>query len=81
MVTDRWTTYATVLAPPHEPARPSWLCLGDGTAWPCDVARAQLAARHRGALATVLGAQLVLAARDTPTAHPAELHERFVAWT
>jgi hypothetical protein len=80
-VVDRWRTYATVLAPPHEPARPSWLCLRDGEAWPCHVARAQLTAEHGDALAMVLSAQLERAARDMPAAEPAALHARFVAWT
>ncbi|GAB7039687.1 MULTISPECIES: flavin reductase [Catenuloplanes] len=80
-MTRGWTTYATVLAPPHDPLRPSWLCAQDGQAWPCDVARAQLAAEHGDALAAVLAEQLVLAAREMPNARPADLHKRFVAWT
>ncbi|MDP9799329.1 hypothetical protein J2S43_007841 [Catenuloplanes nepalensis] len=77
-----WTTYATVLAPPHEPMRPSWLCAQDGMAWPCGVARTQLAASvHPADLGTTLVAQLERAARDMPDSTPDELYERFIAWT
>jgi hypothetical protein len=66
----------------HRPHRPNWDCIACGEAWPCDPARTDLAATFsRTRLAIYQVAQLTVAAADMPSAPPAELYERFIAWT
>jgi len=66
----------------HPPVRPSWDCAADGKPWPCDQAREQLAAEMAGTnLAMWMATTMVHAAGDMPTILPAELFERFIAWT
>jgi hypothetical protein len=67
---------------PHSPARPGWDCAACGEPWPCDPAREHLAVAYgRTHLAIVMVDQLGAAAVDMPAARPAELYERFIAWT
>ncbi|MDG4766775.1 hypothetical protein O7632_22125 [Solwaraspora sp. WMMD406] len=72
--------------PAHEPHRPSWTCVvcPAGTPWPCPPARTQLAEAYVDdpvGLSTDLAAMLPYAADEAAISDPAELHERFVAWT
>jgi hypothetical protein len=66
----------------HLAARPSWDCRACGKPWPCDPAREELAATLSPIqLALYAAAHLSEAAPDMPTAPPAELYDRFMAWT
>jgi len=66
----------------HLPKRPYWDCAACGRSWPCDPAREHLATElDRTQLAIYAWLQLEDAVRDMPSAAPAELYERFVAWT
>lgn len=66
----------------HTPARPGWDCLACGRPWPCDPAREALATRFKGTrLAVFTAAYLGEATRDLTTTPPAELYDRFIAWT
>lgn len=66
----------------HQPHRPSWNCASCARPWPCDPARERLAA-ELGSLSLAMFAWTCLeeAARDIPATPPAELYERFLAWT
>lgn len=71
---------------PHEPNRPEWTCRGcDGdTPWPCSPARTRLAEAYRGSrvnLSMYLSVLLTAAVAEMPATPPAELFDRFVAWT
>lgn len=68
---------------PHQPAA-SWDCQRCDAPWPCSPARTRLAEAYRGdwvGLSVYLGALLVAALSEMVDTPPAELHERFVAWT
>ncbi len=66
----------------HAAARPSWDCARCGKPWPCDPAREELVQEFTGTyLVLFMSVDMVDAARDNPTLRPAELHERFLAWT
>ncbi len=66
----------------HTAERPQWTCRVCGLAWPCEPARQELRSSMRGpSLALFATAQLDAAVRDLPELSPAELWERFVAWT
>ncbi|MFV2017893.1 flavin reductase [Micromonospora sp. LOL_023] len=72
--------------PVHEPARPTWSCTvcSDGTPWPCSPARTQLAEAYAGepiALSVDIAELLSVAAEEAGITDPADLYERFVAWT
>ncbi|MDG4768738.1 hypothetical protein [Solwaraspora sp. WMMD792] len=77
---------APAVEPAHTPHRPTWDCVvcPDGTPWPCSPARVQLAEAYASeplALSVDIGEMLTVAAREAGITDPAELHERFVAWT
>lgn len=66
----------------HQPHRPSWRCGGCGAAWPCAIARDRLAATTRPVqLAMTMASHLYDAAGELPATDPAELFDRFLAWT
>ncbi|WP_341720295.1 hypothetical protein QQG74_11595 [Micromonospora sp. FIMYZ51] len=72
----------------HLPERPSWRCRACGGAWPCPVARMLLRVEYgpdRVGLSVYLAGLLFDATGDlmheTPPPTPAELFERFLAWT
>ena len=66
----------------HQPDRPSWDCRACDKPWPCDPAREQLTQTYgRKTLSIFAVDRLSEAARDIPTMTPAELYERFLAWT
>ena len=67
--------------PEHIALRPSWDCGSCGKPWPCDPAREGMAAEDPITRSIFLSLLLHEAAGDMPTAPPAELFERFVAWT
>ncbi|ROO51477.1 hypothetical protein EDC02_6355 [Micromonospora sp. Llam0] len=72
--------------PAHTPHRPSWTCAvcAPDTPWPCPPARTQLAEAYAGepiALSVDVGEMLTVAAGEAGITDPAELYERFVAWT
>ncbi|MGW4467443.1 hypothetical protein [Micromonospora sp. NPDC004704] len=70
----------------HQPARPSWDCTGcpDGTAWPCDTAREQLAGLPGWDLVTLTAYMSELWAVAGPelgrTVTPVEVYGRFLGW-
>ncbi|WP_243706222.1 hypothetical protein [Micromonospora sp. KC721] len=75
---------------PHVPMRPLWLCRVCAADWPCQPARLLLLMeyrRDRVALSVYLAGILFDATADLtrlnpqPEPSPAELFERFVAWT
>ncbi len=77
---------ATVASPgdagKHTAERPQWTCRACGLAWPCEPARQELRSSMKGtSLAIYATNQLDAAVRDLPKLSPAELWERFVAWT
>lgn len=70
----------------HLPRRPQWQCLmcEAGTPWPCHPARVRLAEAYgpdRIGLSTYVGGLLFIVALELPDVTPAEMYERFVAWT
>ena len=68
----------------HLPRRPQWDCAACGREWPCDPARVRLAeeyGRNRVDLSMYVAGLLYVATAELPDAHPADLHERFIAWT
>ncbi|MFV2024331.1 hypothetical protein ACFHWV_06830 [Micromonospora sp. LOL_028] len=66
----------------HVAVRPSWSCAGCGEAWPCLVARVELAAVFGPvALATYAVERMTEAAFDLPDVTAAELFDRFLVWT
>lgn len=69
----------------HLPDQPSWHCFVCKADWPCDPAREALRGEYAETpvmLAIWMGAQLGLAASEIPVrVTPAELYERFIAWT
>lgn len=66
----------------HVAARPSWDCRACERPWPCDPAREQLAAELGSTeLAVYAAANLGEAVADLPATPPAELYDRFLAWT
>jgi hypothetical protein len=67
----------------HRVQRPSWRCVVDGTAWPCEPARRQLTEAYgdRSALAALLATLMARAADDLGVADPTDLYGRFLAWT
>ncbi len=68
----------------HLPRRPSWECRTCERDWPCDPARVRLAeayGRDRVGLSMYVGGLLFAATAELPATPPAELYERFVAWT
>jgi hypothetical protein len=66
----------------HQPIRPSWDCRACDKPWPCDPARAWLTLIYpRTTLSMHAAERLAEAALDVPTTTPAELFERFLAWT
>jgi hypothetical protein len=66
----------------HVPCRPSWDCWSCEKPWPCDPAREELATVYDTVtLAQFMAQRVVEAARDLLTTDPAELFERFIAWT
>lgn len=66
----------------HQPNRPSWLCRSCGKPWPCDPAPERLTVVFHPVVLSILQVQrLYEAAHDIPAASPAELFQRFVAWT
>ncbi|MEV4212908.1 flavin reductase [Micromonospora sp. NPDC049662] len=72
------------MAGEHLPRRPQWDCLACEQDWPCDPARVRLAEAYgdnRINLAMYVGSLLFVATAELPDADPADLHERFVAWT
>lgn len=70
---------------PHQPG-PAWTCRtcpGD-VGWPCSPARTRLAEAYPGdwlGLSVYMGSLLTAALTEMPATPPAELHERFTAWT
>lgn len=66
----------------HTAGRPDWDCLACGNPWPCDPARAAMAA-DEAPTPTILfmSSLLAEAARDMPTVSPQELVDRFIGWT
>ncbi|MFJ2083987.1 hypothetical protein ACI2KV_21650 [Micromonospora chokoriensis] len=70
----------------HLPRRPQWQCqtCDPDTPWPCHPARVRLAeayGRDRIGLSMYVGGLLFIVAVELPDVPPAELYERFVAWT
>lgn len=68
----------------HPPCRPTWECLTCGEAWPCPVARDQIAAQwgsDRVGLSVYLGIQMERAAAETTQVTAGELFGRFLSWT
>jgi hypothetical protein len=70
----------------HTARRPTWMCAvcPDDTPWPCPPARTQLAEAYADepvALSVDIGEMLPVAAEEAGITDPAELYERFVAWT
>jgi hypothetical protein len=66
----------------HVAVRPSWSCAGCRRAWPCAVARAELADVFGPvALATYAVERMTEAALDLPDVTAAELFDRFLVWT
>ena len=66
----------------HMAVRPSWSCAGCGGAWPCLVARVELAGLFGPvALATYMVERMTEAAIDLPDVTAAELFDRFLVWT
>ncbi|GAA4439288.1 hypothetical protein [Phytohabitans houttuyneae] len=70
----------------HLPHPPDWVCTGCSKDWPCDPAREALATEFgAGAGVVTLGAlmsmHLANATVDLTSVPPAELYERFIAWT
>ncbi|MDG4810925.1 hypothetical protein O7634_29555 [Micromonospora sp. WMMD1120] len=68
----------------HVPRRPQWDCLACEQDSPCDPARMRLAEQYgdsRINLSIYVGGLLFVAIAELPDANPADLHERFVAWT
>ncbi|MFY1699353.1 hypothetical protein [Solwaraspora sp. WMMA2101] len=66
----------------HVAVRPSWSCAGCGEAWPCAVARVELAGVFGPvALATYAVERMTEAAFDLPDVTAAELFDRFLVWT
>ncbi|MCI4064307.1 hypothetical protein MRQ36_17565 [Micromonospora sp. R77] len=75
---------------PHVPIRPLWLCRVCAAPWPCQPARLLLLMeyrRDRPGLSVHLAGCLfdatadLLALNPNPGPSPAELFERFLAWT
>lgn len=71
---------------PHTPHQPGWTCrtCNDGVDWPCDPARVRLAESYAGdplGLSLYMGGLLAAALTELPHTPPAELFERFTAWT
>ncbi len=65
----------------HTPHRPTWDCEACDKAWPCDPARERLIGTLTPTrIAIAMGVEMMGAARDMPTAPPAELYERFLGW-
>ncbi|MEV0212789.1 hypothetical protein [Micromonospora sp. NPDC050695] len=70
----------------HMPSRPAWTCKAcdPNTPWPCQPARERLIeayGENRISLSMYLASLLTAALVEMPKTPPAELHERFVAWT
>ncbi|NYF57745.1 hypothetical protein [Micromonospora purpureochromogenes] len=75
---------------PHVPMRPLWLCRVCAAAWPCPPARLLLGMeyrRDRVGLSVYMAGCLFDATADliklnpNPAPSPADLFERFLAWT
>ncbi len=67
----------------HVPVRPSWMCGGCPTPWPCHTRRHQLLAEYAAApvsLGLYLGGCLVDATRDLADVPAGRLYVRFVGW-
>ncbi|GAA4589962.1 hypothetical protein BJY16_009073 [Actinoplanes octamycinicus] len=68
--------------PEHTWERPSWECRSCGSAWPCEPARAILAAEaDRVSLALYMSGHLEQAVVDLPRRPPHEMFDRFLRWT
>ena len=66
----------------HQPSRPSWDCRACARPWPCEDARQRLAQLYgRVTLSIFMADRLLEATRDLTTVTPAELFDRFLAWT
>lgn len=66
----------------HVPNRPDWDCWSCEKPWPCDPAREKLAEDYDlVGLSVFMSERMVEAAKDMPTVKPAELFDRFIAWT
>ncbi|MFI5497142.1 hypothetical protein [Actinoplanes sp. NPDC051859] len=66
----------------HQPARPSWDCLGCGESWPCQQVRSDLLSGTDSFSMSIYAAVMMHEAiGDLPKADPAALWERFLAWT
>ncbi|WIM94831.1 hypothetical protein ACTOB_006885 [Actinoplanes oblitus] len=66
----------------HTRERPSWECRSCGCAWPCEPARAILAAESdRVSLALYMSGHLEQAVADLPRRPPHEMFDRFLRWT
>ncbi|MET8084946.1 flavin reductase [Micromonospora sp. NPDC005237] len=70
----------------HLPRRPQWHCqtCAADTPWPCHPARVRLAEAYgcdRIGLSIYVSGLLVVVVVELPEVAPAELYERFVAWT
>ncbi|MFK3982789.1 hypothetical protein ACI2K4_20720 [Micromonospora sp. NPDC050397] len=68
----------------HKSASGRWDCGRCGHPWPCAPGRGELTASFGGdrvALAMYMATELVRAARELREPTPAQLHERFIAWT
>ncbi|MCW2139444.1 hypothetical protein BXY51_004005 [Actinoplanes cyaneus] len=68
-------------APEHLWERPSWECRSCGRPWPCEPARAVLAAESdRVSLALYMSGHLERAVADLPRRSPPEMFDRFLRW-
>jgi hypothetical protein len=66
----------------HIAERPSWHCRVCGKPWPCDPARARMAAEmDRTQLAIYMWGNLEEATGHLPNMPAAEAFDRFLAWT
>jgi hypothetical protein len=66
----------------HQPQPPSWDCLACERPWPCDPARERMTRLYAATTLSIMMADRLLdAVGDMPTASPADLFDRFLAWT
>lgn len=75
---------AAIATGEHAPQRPAWICACCGQDWPCSPARVQLGEQYgaqRVNLAVQMFVQLGYAVSELTTVTPAQLFERFIAWT
>jgi hypothetical protein len=71
-----------ISAAEHQSSRPSWDCRACEQPWPCDPARERLVQLYgRTTLSIFMVDRLLQATHDLIEAPPAELFDRFLAWT